>query len=173
VPRSGKFIEQLVDRHYEAVYRFAYRLTGNVQDAAELTQEAFCVAQERLRQLRDPSRARAWLYKIARNLYLQNQRRLQQIPMGDGDLQLAAPPPQHISAEEVDEEQLQRALNQLPEEFRTPLVLYYFGEHSYREIADILGIPIGTVMSRIARAKEKLRVLLGLGVDSLSGPSAT
>ncbi len=157
-----RLIVELVEQHYEAVYRAAYRLSGNAQDAAELVQETFCRAHERLEQLKDPSRARAWLLTILRNLYMQRRRRPQPVGL-DHPERLADPrPDSEPEASEIDSATLQAALDRLPDEFKLPLVLYYFGEHSYREIAEILGVPVGTVMSRLSRAKAKLRTLLGL-----------
>jgi RNA polymerase sigma-70 factor (ECF subfamily) len=161
-------IRALVEDHYEAVYRFAYRLCGNAQDAEDLTQEAFCVAQTRLRQLRSTDRARAWLFTIVRNIYLQQHRRT--LPVGRTALD-EVPDPSSASdsltaGESVDEAHLHQALLRLPETYRTPLLLYYFGEFSYREIAEILGLPVGTVMSRLARAKAQLRAQLGLAVPT-------
>lgn len=168
VARDPALMQKLVDNHYEAIYRFLYRLTGDVQDASDLTQETFCLAQERLDQLRDPDRARAWLYSIARNVLLQQRRRRNFPTLGDtaGVLATAENPPLSHDADEIDEERLQKALDQLPEEFRTPLVLYYFGDLSYKEIAEVMGTPVGTVMSRLSRAKDRLRKLLGLHVQS-------
>ncbi len=155
-------IVELVERHYEAVYRFAFRLSGNAQDAAELTQEAFCRAQERIDQLKARSSARGWLYTIVRNLYVQRCRRPRAVELDQPEAIADPRSTAELDSGELDAAKVQAALDQLPEEFRTPLVLYYFGEHSYREIAEILGIPIGTVMSRLSRGKAKLRLLLGL-----------
>ena len=75
--------------------------------------------------------------------------------MGD----LADPPPEPLP--DIDPERLQQALNELPETFRTPIILYYFEDFGYREIAEQMDLPMGTVMSRLARAKAHLRVRLG------------
>ena len=160
VAAAKELILELVEAHYEAVYRFAYRLSGNAQDAAELAQETFCRAQERLHQLQDRSKARAWLLAITRNVFVQDQRRRRWVTL-DGLAEPLSEPPGG-QRDTITSEELQAALNRLPEEFRTPVILYYFGEHSYQEIAQILGVPIGTVMSRLSRAKAKLRALLGL-----------
>src|SRR4051812_42531711 len=156
-PGSRRRVQQLVDSHYEALYRCAYRLSGSAADAEDLTQEAFCKAQLQLHQLRDASRAKAWLFTIVRNLFLHRVRSdssHRQVPL-DAVGDLPGPPPE--MPPEVDPDQLQKALNELPEPFRTPLILFYFEEFSYRDIADHMGLPIGTVMSRLARAKAHLR----------------
>jgi RNA polymerase sigma-70 factor (ECF subfamily) len=154
---ANRTVQQLVDDHYESLYRYAYRLAGTAADAEDLTQEAFCKAQRQLGQLRDPQRARSWLFSILRNAYLHRARSERQHPHVSldsvGDLAEAPPGP----LPEVEPERLQQALNELSEVFRTPVILYYFEEFSYRDIAEQMELPIGTVMSRLARAKAYLR----------------
>jgi RNA polymerase sigma-70 factor (ECF subfamily) len=153
-------VQRLVEDHYDMLYRYAFRLTGTAADAEDLTQEAFCKAHLKYDQLRDSSCLKAWLFRIMRNCYLQSAR--------------AAKPRRFVSLEEVgdvaeplpgplpaiDPERLQRTLNELPEMFRTPIILFYFEDFSYRDIAEHMDLPIGTVMSRIARAKAHLRARL-------------
>jgi RNA polymerase sigma-70 factor (ECF subfamily) len=159
-PGTPKAVQQLVDDHYAALFRYAYRLSGSGGEAEDLTQEAFCKAQQHLGQLRDPDRARPWLFRILRNAYLHRARSRHQQPCvpleGVGDLpERPADPPT-----DIDPERLQRALDELPDGFRTPILLYYFEELSYRDIAELMGLPLGTVMSRLARAKAHLRCRL-------------
>jgi RNA polymerase sigma-70 factor (ECF subfamily) len=153
-------VQQFVDDYYVALYRYAYRLTGAATDAEDLTQEAFCKAQLQLGQLRDPGRAKAWLFSILRNAYLhraRSQRQHRQVSLDSvGDVAEPLPDP----LPEVEPERLQQALNELPEVFRTPVILYYFEDFSYRDIAEQMDLPIGTVMSRLARAKAYLKVRL-------------
>jgi RNA polymerase sigma-70 factor (ECF subfamily) len=150
-------IEALVDAHYEALYRYAYRLSGASQTAEDLTQETFCQAQKNLQQLRDDAKAKSWLFTILRNAFLHRLRASKQekeISLdGIGEIPERAAEP----AVPIDSAQLQRALDALPEAFRTPIILYYFEEFSYRDIADQMNVPLGTVMSRLARAKTFLR----------------
>jgi RNA polymerase sigma-70 factor (ECF subfamily) len=150
-------VERLVDDHYVSLYRYAYRLSGSSTDAEDLTQDAFCQAQLKLGQLRDAGRAKAWLFSILRNTYLRRLRSEKNEPSlslnGLGDLPERTPEP----LPPVDGEQLQQALNELPEVFRTPVILYYFEDFSYRDIAEQMDLPLGTVMSRLARAKAFLR----------------
>jgi RNA polymerase sigma-70 factor (ECF subfamily) len=154
---SRRGIAPLVDEHYQSLYRYAYRLSGAAADAEDLTQEAFCKAQAQLATLRDPDRARPWLFSILRNAYLhraRSDRAHKQVSLeAVGDL--AGEPPADVP--EVDPERLQQALNELPEGFRTPVILFYFEDMSYRDIAEQMDLPIGTVMSRLARAKTHLR----------------
>ena len=74
MPGSQRTVQRLVDDYYAALYRYAYRLTGSAADADDLTQEAYCKAQLNLGQLRDPARARPWLFSILRNAYLHRVR---------------------------------------------------------------------------------------------------
>ncbi|MCE9565036.1 MAG: RNA polymerase sigma factor [Planctomycetes bacterium] len=153
-------LHALIDAHYEALYRYAYRLTGSAADAEDLTQEAFGKAFVRMGQLREADRARAWLFRILRNLYLhkvRDDKRHRIIPLDAvGDL----PGRDADETPDIDPAKLQQAIDQLDEGFRTPLILFYFEEFSYRDIAEQMELPIGTVMSRLARAKAYLRTSL-------------
>lgn len=161
LPGSQRSVQKLVDEHYLSLYRYAYRLTGAAADAEDLTQEAFCKAQRQLGQLRDGTRARGWLFSILRNAYLHRlraERQHREVSLdGVGDLPETPPTP----LPEVEPERLRQALSELPETFRTPIILYYFEDFSYRDIAEQMELPIGTVMSRLARAKVYLRSRLG------------
>ncbi|HJZ60444.1 MAG TPA: sigma-70 family RNA polymerase sigma factor [Gemmataceae bacterium] len=154
---SAGGLHQLIDTHYQALYRYAYRLTGSAADAEDLTQEAFGKALARLPQLRDPDRVKAWLFRILRNAYLhkvRDQKRHKVVPLDAvGDLPERAPE----ELPDIDPARLQQALDELDEVFRTPIILFYFEEFSYRDIAEHMDLPIGTVMSRLARAKAYLR----------------
>ena len=166
-------VQQLVTLHYEGLYRYAFRLCGgSAAEAEDITQETFCKAQRKLAQLRSADRAKAWLFSILRNTYLhrcRDRRQLCVLPLeAVGEL------PDPASADgagplEVEPAQLQAALNALPEEFRTPLILYYFEDFSYRDIAEQMEVPLGTVMSRLARAKEHLRRRLAPAVAEANG----
>jgi RNA polymerase sigma-70 factor, ECF subfamily len=165
---SARKLALLVEEHYVLLYRYAYRLTGSEADALDLTQEAFLVAQSKWDQLRDDSRAKSWLFTIARNAFLKRLRDRGSQPVMIQQHDFFENLPGRASggssgsraggsAGDIDGEGLQQALNELPESFRTPLILYYFEEFSYKEIANQMEIPLGTVMSRLARAKEWLR----------------
>src|SRR5438270_6777835 len=168
MPSGG--LHQLIDAHYEALYRYAYRLSGSAADAEDLTQETFGKALARLPQLREPERAKAWLFRILRNLYLhkvRDQKRHKVIPLDAvGDL---AGRPEDSEMPEIDPAKLQQALNELDEAFRTPIILFYFEEFSYRDIAEQMELPIGTVMSRLARAKAYLRSRLAPAEETDAG----
>jgi RNA polymerase sigma-70 factor (ECF subfamily) len=170
-------LADLVERHYALLYRYAWRLTGSQADAEDLTQQAFLTAQAKWDQLRDETKARSWLFTITRNLYLKELRAPACLPSSHLD-EMASVSSADAGAD-FDSEQLQNALGDLPEEFRSPVILYYFEEFSYREIAEQMGVPMGTVMSRLARAKAYLRQRLtapepaGTGGQSSGEPGVT
>jgi RNA polymerase sigma-70 factor (ECF subfamily) len=150
-----------VDQHLETLFAFAYRLTGSLDLAEDLTQQTFLIAQQRIDQLRDPSRLKAWLLKIMRNAFLKQLRR-PRFPVRDAFVdvdQLGGDEARELA---YDEELLHAALQRLPEEFRVVVLMFYFEDLSYREIAEELALPIGTVMSRLSRAKSHLRGMLPL-----------
>lgn len=158
-------IGQVIERYHEAVYRYAFRLTGRQADAEDLAQQTFLVAQQKLGQLRDATKVDRWLFAVLRSRFAKNRSRRGPVFAGsmemDMDAMAVEPPP----ADDVDRELLARALDELPDDFRLVLVMYYFEDASYKEIAQQLAIPMGTVMSRLARAKQRLReqlVLLGV-----------
>lgn len=150
-------VRELIDSHSDSLYRYAYRLSGSAADAEDLVQETFGKAITRLHQLRQADHARQWLFRILRNAYLhrvRDDRRRRTVPLeAVGDL----PAAEAADTPAVDPADLQAALNDLEESFRTPLILFYFEEFSYRDIAAQLELPIGTVMSRLARGKAYLR----------------
>ncbi len=152
-------VPDLIDRHYQSLYRYAFRLSGSAADAEDLTQETFGKALTRLAQLRDPERAKPWLFQILRNGYLhrlRDEKRRKLLPLDT----VPELPEQTGEIEGIDPEELQKALNGLEESFRTPLILFYFEDFSYRDIAEQLDLPMGTVMSRLARAKAYLKAKL-------------
>jgi RNA polymerase sigma-70 factor (ECF subfamily) len=157
--RAALDIVRLVAEHHPVVYRYAYRLTGSTADAEDLTQQVFLQAQEKLGQLRQVESARSWLLAIVRNQFLRECDKRKPVPAGDLRLDVQSIP-DDIAEEAIDREALQAALNELPPHYRVVVTMFYFEDCSYREIAERLGVPIGTVMSRLARAKEHLRARL-------------
>jgi RNA polymerase sigma-70 factor (ECF subfamily) len=171
MPGSSQTIQHLVDEHYVTLFRYAYRLTGSSADAEDLTQDTFCKAQINLAQLRDPARVKPWLFSILRRAYLHRVRDdPRELPLDSvGDI--VEPLPESLPT--IDPEQLQQALKELPEVYRTPIILFYFEEFSYREIAEQMDLPIGTVMSRLARAKAHLRARLVPGGEPVEASART
>jgi RNA polymerase sigma-70 factor, ECF subfamily len=155
---------ELVARNYEHVIRVVYRLCGNVQLAQDATQEAFMRAWVKLPGYQPRSSFRNWVYRIAVNTALDVLRRKpeESIEEGEGIAMMAeknpGPEAAYIQKEQVDF--LQGAVRALPEAARAVLVLREYGELSYDEIAAVLEIPIGTVMSRLNYARTRLRELL-------------
>jgi RNA polymerase sigma-70 factor (ECF subfamily) len=154
-------VRELIDLHYQPLFRYAFRLSGSSADAEDLTQETFGKVVSRLTQLRDTERAKPWLFRILRNEYLRrirDDKRHKLVPLDSiGDLSTQTV----VETSDIDPAALQAALNELDETFRTPLILFYFEDFSYRDIAEQMDLPIGTVMSRLARAKTYLRTKLG------------
>ena len=150
-------IAQLVQAHHQAVFRYAYRLVGSVPDAEDLAQQTFLIAQQKINQIREPEKADRWLFAVLRSCFLKNRRRRRPTSAANLDLDIdnvAIEPP---ADQQVDGELLQLALDELPDQHRLILAMFYFDELSYKDIAGELDVPIGTVMSRLARAKGRLR----------------
>ncbi len=150
-------IVQLVKAHHEAVYRYAYRLVGSVPDAEDLAQQTFLIAQQKIQQLRDPDKADRWLFAVLRSCFLKNRRRRRPASAANLDMDMETVAVQPPGDQAIDGELLDLALQELPDQHRLILILFYFDELSYKEIAGELDVPIGTVMSRLARAKSRLR----------------
>jgi RNA polymerase sigma-70 factor (ECF subfamily) len=159
-------IVRLIADYYQPVYRYAYRLSGSATEAEDLTQQVFLIANRNLGQLRNLDSARSWLFRILRNHFLRDRQKSRRIPITDAAVNLdhvAHEIPEIPTVAEIDTERLQMALNALPDASRAILGMFYFEECSYKEIAEQLEIPIGTVMSRLARAKSDLREKLLVG----------
>ena len=164
-------IAVLVAEHHGPVYRYAYRLSGSAADAEDLTQQTFLAAQQHLGQLRQADRGRAWLLSIVRNCYLKDKRRRWPASAAQLEIDVEAVADDAPQAAEIDREQLQAAVDALSDDFKIVLLMFYFEDRSYREIAAELSLPIGTVMSRLSRAKRQLRGrLLPLEPPELAAP---
>lgn len=161
-------VGMLIRQHHASVYRYAFRLTGQAADAEELTQLTFVSAHQHLPQLRNPAQAQGWLWTILRNHFLKVRRKRMERPATALELDIDQVPDVVPTADEIDQGALQAALDNLPNDQRVVVLMYYFEDRSYKEIASLLEIPIGTVMSRLARAKGRLRHEL---VGSLDEPA--
>jgi RNA polymerase sigma-70 factor (ECF subfamily) len=164
----GAFSE-LVRQHYPGVIRVVHRMCGDVQLAEDAAQEAFIRAWVNLANYDPRSPLRNWLYRIAVNAALDMLRRKTDDTLSDDDALMVADQAPGPEAAMIRNERialLQRAVQSLPEAARSVLVLKEYGELSYQEIAGVLDIPIGTVMSRLNYARNRLRELLR-GVTSL------
>jgi RNA polymerase sigma factor (sigma-70 family) len=155
---GGPDFQQLVDAHYVSLYRFALSLAKNETDAADLVQQTFAQWARKGHQLRDRSLAKTWLFTTLRREFLGTLRksdRYSDEPPGDED---GSVEPEQVEA--LDAAEVMECIKKLPLEYREPLVLFYLQEVSYSEIAAILDVPIGTVMSRLSRGKARLRSML-------------
>ena len=153
--------QQLVDQHYAALYRFGLSLAGRTEAAADLVQQTYYLWAEKGHQLRDETKAKSWLFTTLYREYLATYRRATRFPhveLDDTNAEMPVVEPAVLS--ELDGGTVMEALKMLPEVFRAPVTLFYLQDLSYKEIADVLDVPIGTVMSRLARGKEQLRRLL-------------
>jgi RNA polymerase sigma-70 factor (ECF subfamily) len=150
--------ERTIALHHENLYRFAFSLAGNSDDAAELTQEAYMRLLTKGTQLRDSAKVKTWLFTTLYRIFAgwkRHEKRFQHFEIVSVEAELPSVTPD--MAEELDGETAMGAALELDEHFRAPLVLYYLQSLTYREIADVLDLPIGTVMSRLSRGKELLR----------------
>ncbi|MCS7022726.1 MAG: RNA polymerase sigma factor [Gemmataceae bacterium] len=167
---DAQAFEQLFSRHREAAYRVAWRLLGNEADALDAVQEGFIKVLTHWRQFRGLCRFRTWLLRVvchcALDIGRNRQRQRRQEPWSDVAERHGGPPAGHTAELEVEElrQRLNQALALLPERQRQTLVLYVEGGLTYREIAEVTGVSIGTVMSRLFHARQKLRAMLALQV---------
>jgi RNA polymerase sigma-70 factor, ECF subfamily len=164
--RTQRFEEQILV-HLDALYRAALRLTGTTADAEDLVQEACLRAFQAFDQLQHPRAARAWVFAILRSVFLRDADRQSRQPSPPGLEDLDGAILAHALGEEDRSpvrqtllEEVRRATLKLPVPYREALILAHVGGFSYREMAHILEVPLGTVMSRLFRARRMLRVAL-------------
>lgn len=149
--------EQLVGEHYPSLYRFAFSLVQSEPGACDLVQQTFYLWAAKGGQLRDPSKAKSWLFTTLHREFLAKQRREIRFPHADLETtgeDLPPVPPAPSSA--LDAEAVLEALRALEDPFRAPVALFYLEDYSYQAIADVLEIPVGTVKSRISRGIAQL-----------------
>ena len=154
--RHARF-EQWVEDHTQAMFAFAYRLCGDRELADELVQEAFYQAWKSMDQLRDPDRSKAWLMQILRHGYARwaRQRRRDNVAH-DGLSAQPARPAAGPADQLAHRDTLQQALDQLPERYRITFVLVFVANMTCEEAARELDVPLGTVLSRLHRARQRL-----------------
>jgi RNA polymerase sigma-70 factor (ECF subfamily) len=156
--------------HIDGLYGYAMVLTRSRADAEDLVQEAYVRALEAMHRLREDSNIKGWLFTILRNLWLNELRKRKSGPRVvveiDGEENAADSlvsnfkDSHEILVSNENAERVREAIDQLPVEFREIILLREFEELSYQEIADVIGCPAGTVMSRLGRARAKLRKIL-------------
>jgi len=159
--------EELAMPLFDSLYNFAHWLTQNREEAEDLVQETYAKALKGFSSFQPGTNFRAWIFRILRNTFLTSRTGLaatRTVPLDTEDDQLAAvfrETPESVLLKHADQEQVQAALEQIPVSFREALLLCEVEEMSYQEIADTLAVPIGTVMSRLYRARRALRTALG------------
>lgn len=154
--------ETLVGAYYEPLFRFAMSLTSSEADAADLTQQTFYTWATKGHQLRDFSKAKAWLFTTLHRAFLEGRRRQTRFPHDDWEEvseQLPAFSPE--AADRSDSAQVLNALARVDETYQAAVALFYLDDCPYKEIAEILAVPMGTVKSRVARGIMQLREILG------------
>lgn len=167
---SSKDFENLVRDHYRDLYHFAYSLTRAPDEASDLVQETFHIWAKKGSQLRDLRSAKSWLFTTLHREFLQTRRHQTRFPEVElDDIPEELPAASASLADQLDSTAVLAALGELGAAYREPLALYYLQDYSYREIADILDIPLGTVQSRIARGKVRLLEIL---TGSQAGPGS-
>jgi len=155
---QGDF-NRMVGQHGPTLYRIAYRLVGDRHEAEDLVQEAFRSAWKSRGLFCDGHSDRAWLIAILRRRVVDHWRRARPPTLpGDGNLDVASVPVDPLR-DECDDT-VQRALARLPADLRDTLLLVVVGELTHQETANLLGIPLGTVLSRVSRARRRLRTFL-------------
>ena len=159
---AGLDFEMLVGRFYGRLYQFAFALTRSEADACDLTQQTFCVWAEKGDQLRDHSKVKSWLFTSLHRAFLQSRRRQARFPhyelsAVDAELPPVSPP----AINQLDASQVLEALRQLDEIYQAPIALFYLDDCPYKDIAEMLNVPLGTVKSRIARGIAQLQQIMG------------
>ena len=159
---NNEAFAELVDAHYAPLYRFALSLARNASDAGDLVQQTFFIWATKGHGLRELSKAKPWLFTTLYREFLRGRRRdlrstsIEDLPHAEREP--AAEDVDRVSR--IDASLVMAALQTVDEVFRAPLTLFYLEELSYKEIADALDVPMGTVMSRLSRGKSQLRMAL-------------
>ncbi|MFM8826957.1 MAG: RNA polymerase sigma factor [Actinomycetota bacterium] len=156
-------LEQLLRTHHDAIRAVCFRIVIDKGAAEDATQAALMAVARSIRQFKGTSKFSTWAYRIATNAALDEVRRTRRrpVPTDDASLGRASAPQTDPADLVIDNMALEAALAQVSEDFRVPLVLFHLRDMPYEEIAEVLGIPVNTVRSRISRARAQLRDLLG------------
>jgi RNA polymerase sigma-70 factor, ECF subfamily len=165
--QTQKQFKKLTYPHMRLLYNVALKYTGNVFDAEDIVQETYLMGFHKFSQLKDPKKIKPWLLRILRNNFLKACRKdnaRQQLHKTDY-IEFLTAGTQKDAADDLltraaDTGIVNRAIDQLPIKYKEILILYYMDDMLYKDIAETLDIPLGTVMSRLNRAKEALKVTL-------------
>ena len=159
-------LQAIVSEHYAALYRFGTALAKNENEAADLTQETFLILAKHQEQIREPERIKCWLFTTLRREFLRKVRihtAHPEVEFQPGEHEVPAIEPSALRA--IDARSALAALQMVEESYRFTLELFYLGDLSYKEISAALGVPIGTVMSRLSRGKEQLKRALATALE--------
>ena len=163
----------LVERHERRVYNLALRMTGREEDARDATQDALLTVLKKLSSFRGEAAFTTWLHRVTVNACYDLLRKRQRAPLlerGEDDLPAIEPPPAADHAETSDLSiDVRQALTQVPEDFRVVMILHEVQDLPQEEVAAILGIPVGTVKSRLHRGRIVLARALGVRPAEASG----
>ena len=169
---TNQDFEELVQQHYRGLYQFAFSLTRKEAEARDLTQQTFYVWATKGHQLRDASKVKTWLFSTLHREFLKTKRKQKRFP--HVELEEAAHDMPTVSptvVSQLDGATVLQALAGVEEIYQAPLALFYLEDYSYKEIAEILEVPLGTVQSRIARGRVEMRkVLSDFGSNGQSQP---
>jgi RNA polymerase sigma-70 factor, ECF subfamily len=152
--------EKLVELHYQSLFRFAFSLSRNETEAADLTQQAFYILAKSGNQVREPSKVKSWLFTTLHREYLGRRRKMIRFPQLDFEQAESELPVVTPALESADAPALLKALAQVDANYQAAIALFYLEDYSYPEIAEILDVPLGTVKSRISRGIIQLQRLL-------------
>jgi RNA polymerase sigma-70 factor (ECF subfamily) len=153
--------ESLVNQYYQPLYQFALSLSQTEADACDLTQQTFYIWQIKGQSLREREKVKTWLFTTMHREFLNSKRRYVRFPHLDMDqAENELPPAPEASLHRFDIGAVLDALGRIEETHRAAIALFYLEDYSYKEIADILAIPIGTVKSRLSRGISQLQLLL-------------
>ena len=159
-PLPRESFEDLAMPLFDRLYNLAHWLTQNREEAEDLLQETYAKALKGFSSFQPGTNFRAWMYRILRNTFLTSRTGLKSFESIDetgDDIVAVDDNPESALLRRFDQELVQRAIGELPILYREALLLYEVEEMSYQEISTALGIPIGTVMSRLSRARRALR----------------
>jgi RNA polymerase sigma-70 factor, ECF subfamily len=153
--------ESLVSEHYRSLYQFGLSLTRSEAEASDLAQQTFYIWAKKGHQLRDASKVKTWLFTTLHREFLKSKRRSSRFPhqgLEEVERELPAVDPAMVNA--LDGQEVLAALGRVNRLYQAPVALFYLKDLSYKEIAEVLDVPIGTVQSRIARGKAELQQML-------------
>lgn len=165
-------LKSVISEWYDPLYRFALSLCRDENNALDLTQNAFFKLAKNAQTLRDPAKAKSWLFSTLHREFVDQYRRNRRFPSQSIDSISEPHATGGQSAQNrMDAQVLMHALAELDDKFRAPVSLFYLEHFSYKEISEILDIPMGTVMSRLRRAKDHLRTAMTRGTKEADKPN--